>query len=90
MMKSKLIVTLVTGLLVLPSLALAQQAFHVKPLAEKRLTELPSGDLFWRIDNFDSKEQAQQAAGPMGLVAEYDGKVWLFTLGRAGELVSVA
>jgi quercetin dioxygenase-like cupin family protein len=85
MMKSKLIVTLVTGLLVLPSLALAQQAFYVKPLAEKRLTELPSGDLFWRIDNFDSKEQAQQAAGPMGLVAEYDGKVWLFTLGRAGE-----
>ncbi|PVE23770.1 hypothetical protein DC522_14320 [Microvirga sp. KLBC 81] len=32
-----------------------------------------------------SKEQAQEAAGPTGLVAEYDGKVWLFTLGQAGQ-----
>ena len=85
-MKRKLITAFVPGLFVLSSLATAQQTFFVKPLVEKKVTELPTGDLFWRIDNFDTKEQAQEAAGPMGLVAEYDGKVWLFTLGRAGEV----
>lgn len=81
-----LLVALVLGLFLSPSLATAQQGFVVKPLIEKKVTELPPGDLFWRIDNFDTKEQAQEAAGPMGLVAEYDGKVWLFTLGQAGEV----
>lgn len=85
MMKRKLIAALVPGLFVLSSLATAQQAFSVKPLVEKKVTELPAGDLFWRIDTFDSKEQAQAAAGPFGLVAESGGKVWLFELGRAGE-----
>ena len=84
-MKRKLITAFVPALFVLSSLAAAQQGFFAKPLVEKKVTELPQGDLFWRIDNFDTKEQAQQAAGPLGLVAEYDGKVWLFTLGRAGE-----
>ena len=84
-MKRKLIAALVSGVLVLPSLATAQQAFSVKPLVEKKVTELPAGDLFWRIHTFDSKEQAQAAAGPFGMVAESGGKVWLFELGRAGE-----
>lgn len=84
-MKRKLIAALVPGLFVLSSLATAQQAFSVKPLVEKKVTELPAGDLFWRIDTFDSKEQAQAAAGHLGLVAESAGKVWLFELGRAGE-----
>ena len=48
--------------------------------------ELPSGDLFWQIENFDTKEQAQADAGP-GLVAEYNSKVWLFRpLARATVL----
>jgi hypothetical protein len=83
-MKRRLISALVPGFLVLSSLALAQQGFFAKPLVEKKVTELPSGDLYWRIETFTSKEDAQQAAGPMGMVAEYDGKVWLFTLGSAG------
>ncbi len=82
-MKRKLISAVIPGLL-LASLALAQQGFSAKPLVEKRVTELPSDDLYWRIDNFDTKEQAHQAAGSTGLVAESDGKVWLFTLGPAG------
>jgi hypothetical protein len=86
MMKRKLIAAFVPSLFVLSSLAVAQQGFFVKPLAEKKVTELPSGDLYWHIDNFDAKEQAQEAAGPFGLVAEYDGKVWLFKLGRTGEV----
>ncbi len=74
------------GLFVLSSLAIAQQSsFFVKPLVEKKVTELPSGDLFWNIATFETKEQAQHAAGSYGLVTEYDGKVWLFRLSQAGD-----
>lgn len=85
-MKRIVIAAFVPGLVVLASLAMAQQqAFFVKPLVEKRVTELPSGDLFWHLATFDSKEQAQRAAGLYGLVAEYDGRAWLFTLGGSGD-----
>ena len=66
---------------------MAQQGqFVAKPLVEKKVTELPHGELYWRIDTFDSKEQAEQAAGPFSLVAETQGKTWLFTLGPSGEI----
>ncbi|HYC45671.1 MAG TPA: hypothetical protein VED01_09335 [Burkholderiales bacterium] len=68
----------------LPQPAIAQQAFVVKPLAEKRVAELPPGPLFWRIENFTTLAEAQAAAGPWALVAQSAGKVWLFTLGAAG------
>ena len=84
-MKRKLFAALISGLLILSPGATAQQGFFVKPLVEKKVTELPPGDLFWHINTFDTKEQAQAAAGPLGLVAEDNGKVWLFTLGLAGE-----
>jgi hypothetical protein len=66
------------------SLAIAQQTLVVKPLAEKKVTELPAGPLFWRLENFPTLAQAQAAAGPTALVAESRGKIWLFTLGPAG------
>lgn len=56
----------------------------VKGLAEKKVPQLPGGPLFWRLENFATRAQAQAAAGPMGLVAEAGGKVWLFTLGPSG------
>ncbi|HEY7543107.1 MAG TPA: cupin domain-containing protein [Methylomirabilota bacterium] len=56
----------------------------VKPLVEKKVSSLPEGALFWRVETFDSVARAQAAAGPTGLVAEVAGKVWLFTLGPAG------
>jgi hypothetical protein len=68
----------------LPSTAIAQQPLVVKPLAEKKVAELPAGSLFWRIENFTALAQAQAAAGPWSLVTESAGKVWLFTLGPAG------
>ena len=72
--------------LLLPTLALAQQSqFHAKPLVEKKVTQLPDGDLFWSIATFEAKTEAEQAAGPMSLVAEWQGRTWVFTLGRAGE-----
>jgi hypothetical protein len=78
------IVVLASGLLALPSTAIGQQTFVVKALSEKRVTELPSGPLFWRIENFPTLAQAQAATGPTGLAVESEGKAWLFTLGPAG------
>jgi hypothetical protein len=77
---------LVAGALALTgaSLAMAQQALVIRPLAERKLADLPAGALFWRIETFPSREAAQAAAGTWSLVAEAAGKVWLFTLGAAG------
>jgi hypothetical protein len=75
---------LTSGLCAWPLSATAQQALVVKALAEKTVTELPAGPLFWRLENFPTLAQAQAAAGPTGLAAESGGKVWLFTLGAAG------
>ena len=55
---------LATGLSLLSEPAFAQQALVVKPLAERRVAELPSGDLFWRIESVDTKARADAAAGP--------------------------
>jgi hypothetical protein len=57
---------------------------QVKPLAERKVQELPAGPLFWRIENFPSLPQAQAAAGPWSLATGSAGKAWLFTLGPAG------
>jgi hypothetical protein len=65
--------------------ATAQQKLVIKPLAEKKVAELPAGPLFWLIENFDSRAQAHAAAGPWGLVVESDGRIWLFTLGSQGR-----
>lgn len=64
----------------------AQQALVIKPLAEKKVAELPAGPLVWRLENFPALAQAEAAAGPTALVAQSAGKVWLFTLGPAGGM----
>jgi hypothetical protein len=84
-MKRKFVALLASGLFLLSSPAVTQQALVIKPLVEKKVTELPTGPLFWRIENFRTVAQAQAAAGPTGLVAEAGGKVWLFTLGPVGK-----
>jgi hypothetical protein len=55
--------------------------FVVEPVVEKKVKELPSGPLYWRLENFPTLAQAQAAAGPTALAAEVADKVWLFTLG---------
>ena len=62
----------------------AKGTLVVKALVEKKVSSLPEGSLFWRVEKFDSVPRAQAAAGPTSLVAEVAGKVWLFTLGPAG------
>jgi hypothetical protein len=64
--------------------AFPAEKFEVKPVAERKISQLPPGPLFWRIDNFPTLAQAQAAAGPTALAAEVAGKVWLFTLGPPG------
>jgi hypothetical protein len=78
------IAILVTWSLVSSPVAAAQPALVIKPLAEKKVTALPPGPLFWRLETFATVAQAQAAAGATALVAESGGKAWLFTLGPAG------
>jgi quercetin dioxygenase-like cupin family protein len=66
------------------STAVAQQKFVITSLVEKKVAELPTPPIFWRIENFATLSQARAAAGPYGLAAEAAGKAWLFTLGPAG------
>ena len=61
-----------------------KQPLTLTVLAEKTVTELPSGDLFWRIETFPTLPEAKAAAGKLSLVAEASGRVWLFSLGAAG------
>lgn len=63
--------------------AAAQAPLKIKPLAEKKLPSLPGGALYWQIERFASLEQAQAAAGPLGLAVESRGSAWLFRLGPA-------
>lgn len=67
-----------------PRTAIPQQVLVVKALAEKKVTELPPGPLYWRLENFSTLAQAQAAVSPTGLAAESGGKAWLFTLSASG------
>jgi len=71
--------------------------YVVKPVAEKKVKQLPEGPLYWRVVSFPTLAQAQAAVGPdrwnpntvsydpeTSLVAEVAGKVWFFALGPKG------
>jgi hypothetical protein len=76
---------LVAGLTFLsPAVVMAQSAMTIKPLAEKKVDSLPSGTLFWRIENLPSLPAAQASVGPFSVAVEAAGKAWLFTLGPQG------
>ncbi len=62
----------------------AQAPLKIKPLVEKKVSALPPGTLYWRVENVGSLPAAQAAAGEFGLATESAGKVWLFTLGERG------
>lgn len=82
------------GFLLSPTPAAAQQNYVVKPVAQKKIKELPAGTLYWRVENFPTLTDAQAAVGPDGwnpasvryetttsLIAEVAGKIWVVTLG---------
>ena len=60
----------------------AQQALVIKPVAEKKLKQLPAGPLYWRVETLPTLVQAQAAAGEAALAVSR--KSWLFTLGPKG------
>jgi len=77
--------------------AAADGVYVVKPLVQKKVGQLPAGQLYWRIENFPTLAQAQSAASAdrwnpdtvsyepaTALAAEVAGKAWLFTLGPEG------
>jgi hypothetical protein len=68
----------------LSSATSSAQKFEIKPVAEKKLKQLPAGSLYWLVENFPTIAQAKAAEGPTSLAAEISGKVWLFTLGPKG------
>jgi hypothetical protein len=47
-----------------PSTGVEQKALVIQTLAERRVTVLPSGELFWKIDRYSSRTDAQEATGP--------------------------
>lgn len=79
-----MVVVMASALCLSPPTAVAQGKFVIKPLAQKKVAQLPEGPLFWRIENFTSLAQAQASAGDWALAVESGGKAWLFTLGAAG------
>lgn len=86
------------SVLALPMVAVAQAPVYVvKPVAEKRVKQLPEGPLYWRVENFETLTAAKAAVGPDGwnpatvryetttaLITEVAGKVWVLTLGPKG------
>lgn len=80
-----------------PSTAAAGTPYTVKPLAQKKIKELPPGPLYWRVETFPTLADAKAAVGPDGwnpasvryetttsLIVEVAGKVWVLTLGPMG------
>lgn len=70
-----------------PGLAAGSEAVGpellVEPVAERVVTALPAGPLYWRIEEAPSLAAAQARAGPYGLAGAAWGRAWLFTLGAA-------
>ncbi len=87
----------VSGLCMLQPAAAAEGVYVVKPVAEKKVKQLPAGPLYWRVENFPTLAQAQAAIPPdrwnpdtvshdvaTSLATEVAGKAWLLTLGPKG------
>ena len=83
-LRSSLLVWLTAMMGLLLSTAAQAQKFDVTPVAEKKVSQLPPGPLFWRIDTFPTLAKAQAVASPTALATEVAGKAWLFTLGPPG------
>jgi hypothetical protein len=49
-----------------------------------KLTTLPKGVLFLRLENFSTTKPVQHVATPASAVVEWAGKIWLLTLGPKG------
>ena len=63
-------------------------------LAHRTVQELPRGPLFWYLVAFPTRAAAKAAAGPTSVVADAEGRSWVFTIAPddggpwRGELVA--
>lgn len=74
----------------------AQDGVSCRPLSERAgevgcwiVAHVPQGQLsqpavFWHLDTYPTRTEAEAAKGPRGTVIEALGKIWLFTIGEAG------
>ena len=53
-------------------------------MIDAKVGSLPRPPVFWHLDSYPTREQAEAAKGPRGTVVESLGKVWLFTIDAAG------
>ncbi|HEU5078308.1 MAG TPA: cupin domain-containing protein [Opitutaceae bacterium] len=63
----------------------AESALSIKPLTEKKVSVLPPGDLYWVVEKFASRADAEKEAELEPLIGELDGSWWRFTLGPKGK-----
>ena len=73
---------------ILPAIELAGAAsaqdapkFVVAKVAERPLTGLPPGDLYWTAETFPTLDAAQAVTTETAVAVEIDGVAWLLTLG---------
>ena len=63
-------------------------------LAQRTVQELPHGPLFWYLVAFPTRAAAEAAGGPTSVVADAEGRSWVFTIAPddggpwRGELVA--
>jgi quercetin dioxygenase-like cupin family protein len=57
------------------------QAYGCQLIARARIGMVPGDALFWHLTTFPSVRAAQELRGRDDLVAEAEGKVWLFSFG---------
>jgi hypothetical protein len=60
----------------------AAPAFVIKPVAERTVTQLPAGPLYWTVQQCATRSEADAlaAAEPASLAVEAAGKIWLLRL----------
>jgi quercetin dioxygenase-like cupin family protein len=63
----------------------ADPSFVVKPVAERKVSQLPDGPLYWTVQQCATRSEADAhaAADPASLAVEVAGKVWLLRLSGA-------
>src|SRR4249920_2343032 len=52
--------------------------------ANAALGQLPQPPIYWLLDTYPTRAEAEAAKGPRGTVVESIGKVWLLTIDVAG------
>jgi len=48
------------------------------------VVDLPQGPIYWHLDTYRTRAEAQALSGPRSTVVEAFAKVWLFTIAEAG------